>query len=434
MILHKCPSCEARLESPAIYAGGKDKCPACGQAYIVPEPPRPSVLTTALRKALKPRSLRFAAMAAAALVAIIATGLIVRKAIQRQGALRPPPGAPATRIAGTRPIQIAPTTGTKPSTTSRPTVPATAPATRPATAPATETAPATQTQPITRPATAPATKPTTRTAKPPALPDRQYAKTLTLDLDRGGPLKLRLIRAGKFVMGSPDDELERKDDEPRHWATITRHFYLAEHEVTKEQYKAVMAPEAIKKLPDPEIPMTAVSWHDTAAFCRNLSKKTGRTVKLPTEAQWEYACRAGAITPFNTGEKLTRTKANYDGKYFYGLGDLTLQETGPWPLALMRIRSFKPNQCGLYDMHGNVAEWCRDWYGPYRFAEGDPRKQAKDPAGPAEGTKRILRGGSWRTKPARCRSAARGAALPEHKSDDVGFRVLVEVEVRDAVD
>lgn len=431
MIPHKCPSCGARLESPEIYAGRKDKCPNCGQAYIVPDPPKPSPLATVLRKVKRPKSLRFAVLLVAAVVGITTAGLIIRKVIQKQGAV-PPPVIPTTRIAHTQPTRPI---GTKPATT-RATVPATRLATTPTTdtAPATHTAPATQTQPITGPATVVATEPTTKGIVLPPLPDREYAKTLTLNDANRIPLKLLLIRAGKLVMGSPSDQLERKKDEPRHEVAITRHFYLAEHEVTREQHKAAIDGKAPADMDDPEDPVTHVSWHDAVAFCKKLSKLTGRMVRLPTEAQWEYACRAGTSTAFNTGDKFTRKNANFNGKYIYGLGDLTLQETTPWPVKLMAIRNFKPNPWGLYDMHGNVAEWCRDWYGPYGFEKDDPKEQVKDPAGPPQGTRRILRGGSWRTKPTTCRSAAREAALPEDKADDIGLRIIVEVELRDAVD
>ncbi len=439
MIPHKCPSCGSRLESPEIYAGRKDKCPACGQAYIVPDPPKPSPLATALSKVMKLKNLRLGVLAIAAIVGIIASVVIIKRVIKREADLR------QQQHVQTRPVVKPPIIiETRPVTTTKPTLPATipttkpetVPTTKPTTRPTTETAPATRTQPVTRPATVPATKPTTKLATLPVLPplpDKEYAKTLTLKLGKGAMLKLYLIRAGRFVMGSPDDQLERKNDEPRHWVTIGRHFYLAENEVTKEQHKAAMDAKSPAKLKDPEMPVTGVSWHDSVAFCKTLSKLTGRMVRLPTEAQWEYACRAGTSTVFNTGDKLDRKSANYNGKYIYGLGDLTLQETTPWPIKLMVVRSFKPNAWGLYDTHGNVAEWCRDWSGPYRFANGDPQKQTKDPAGSAAGTHRVLRGGSWQAKPAKCRSAARDAALPEHKADDVGLRILVEVEDRDAV-
>jgi formylglycine-generating enzyme required for sulfatase activity len=399
----------------------------------VPDPPKPSPLATALHKAIGSKPLRLTVLIVAAVGGIIATGLIIKKVIQREDGVGPPPVIPTTRIAHTQPIRPI---GTKPATASRPTVPATKPETTPTTgtAPATQTVPATQTQPITRPVTVPATKPTTKGVALPPLPDREYAKTFTLNIGNRIPLKLLLIRAGKLVMGSPSDQLERKKDEPRHSVAITRHFYLAEVEVTREQYKAAIDGKVPADLEDPEDPVTHVSWHDAVAFCKKLSKQTGRMVRLPTEAQWEYACRAGTNTAFNTGDKFTRKNANFNGKYIYGLGDLTLQETTPWPVKLMAVRNFKPNPWGLYDMHGNVAEWCRDWYGPYRFEKDDPQKQVKDPAGPPQGTKRILRGGAWRTKPTTCRSAAREAALPEDKADDIGLRIIIEVELRDAVD
>jgi len=253
-------------------------------------------------------------------------------------------------------------------------------------------------------------------------------KGLTLDLGKGVTMKLALIPAGKFLMGSPPGESDRNDEEgPQHEVTISKPFYMGIHEVTQEQYKAVMGanPSYIKGASNP---VELVIWEDAVEFCNKLSAKTGKTVRLPTEAEWEYACRAGTTTPFHTGETISTDEANYDGSYVYGSGrkGKDRQKTVP-------VGSFKPNAFGLYDMHGNVWEWCSDWYDKNYYRKA-PRV---DPQGPVSGSRRVLRGGSESDLPRDCRSAFRGWYLPlpgPRLGDLTGFRVAVVSSGREGMD
>jgi formylglycine-generating enzyme required for sulfatase activity len=158
-----------------------------------------------------------------------------------------------------------------------------------------------------------------------------------------------------------------------------------------------------------------VSWNDAADFCKKLSQTTGKTVTLPTEAQWEYACRAGTTTPFHTGQTISTDEANYNGNSVYGNG-----QKGTDRQTTIPVGSFKPNAFGLYDMHGNVLEWCSDWHGSYANAN------QMDPVGPSSGSDRVLRGGSYWDFPQLCRSAYRNWGVPYGRDYDVGFRVVVD--------
>ncbi len=241
----------------------------------------------------------------------------------------------------------------------------------------------------------------------------------TLDLGRGVTMKLALIPAGEFMMGSPPGEEDRDDDQgPQHHVRITKPFYMGMHEVTQEQYEAVMGADP-SHFKGKDRPVETVSWNDAAEFCRKLSEKTGKTVGLPTEAEWEYACRAGTTTPFHTGETISTDQANYNGDWTYGSG-----RKGVYRKSTVAAGSFAPNGWGLYDMHGNVWEWCSDWYGKDYYDTG----AREDPEGPATGTSRVLRGGSWDDGPWYCRSAASGRAGPSNSSLYDGFRVVVRGE------
>lgn len=229
---------------------------------------------------------------------------------------------------------------------------------------------------------------------------------ITLEVGRGVTMKLVRVPAGTFMMGSPDEESQRKANEKQHRVTITRDFYMGVYEVTQRQHGAVMGtnPSRYQGLDNP---VETISWDDAEAFCRKLSRITKVTVQLPTEAQWEYACRAGTITPFNTGRTISTAQANYDGA------------AGEVRGKTMAAGSFRPNAFGLYDMHGNVWEWCRDRYAPY------PSGDATDPQGPPTGEGRVLRGGSWRHKSRECRSANRDTYRPDRRDSRHGFRVVV---------
>jgi formylglycine-generating enzyme required for sulfatase activity len=235
-------------------------------------------------------------------------------------------------------------------------------------------------------------------------------RTVALDLGKKVTMKLAPMPAGKFVMGSPGDETGRDEDEgPLREVVISKPFYLGLYEVTQEQYEAVMDAKP-SKFADAAKPVESVSWEDAAEFCKRLSRRTNQTVALPTEAQWEYACRAGSKARFSSGDddRQLSTFARY------GQGP----DAGTAPVG-----SRKPNAWGLYDMHGNVWEWCADWYaGSYVNAP------TQDPTGPISGQSRVLRGGSWVNTLDGCRCATRNKSAPDVRYNGIGFRVVVNSE------
>jgi formylglycine-generating enzyme required for sulfatase activity len=255
-------------------------------------------------------------------------------------------------------------------------------------------------------------------------------------------MKLVLIPAGKFTMGSPPTEKHRDDDEQQHEVTITKAFYLGVYEVTQGQWRAVMGKDnnpsffsktgggkdSVKGLSEEELdhfPVECVSWKEILTFLEKLNalpaeKKSGVEYRLPTEAQWEYACRGGATSsqPFNLDGKpsasLGSTQANFHGNYPYGGAD-----KGPDLGRTSKVGSYKPNAFGLYDMHGNVWEWCADWYGQDYYGKGPER----DPPGPADGSDRVIRGGGWGLDGRYCRAAVRDRRRPSYRDYNRGFRV-----------
>jgi formylglycine-generating enzyme required for sulfatase activity len=262
-------------------------------------------------------------------------------------------------------------------------------------------------------------------------PQQRHWEEITLDLGNNVTMRLVLIPAGKFTMGSPDSEPGRYPDEgPQHEVTISRPFYMGVHEVTQEQYQQVMGANPSFFKGQPANPVEMVFWDDAMEFCQKLSEKTGKKVALPTEAQWEYACRAGTTTAFHTGDELKPTQANADFSASGPPG--VLAKAMAWVRKFLRIKakavdvgmvpvgSFPPNGFGLYDMHGNVWEWCSGWY-------DDSYASAKniDPTGPASGTLRVLRGGCWGSIPRICRSADRNRSGPDYRFGFIGFRVVV---------
>ena len=222
-------------------------------------------------------------------------------------------------------------------------------------------------------------------------------------------MKLRLIPAGEFMMGSPGTESDRSDDETQHRVSITKPFYLGVTEVTQEQYQKVMGSNP-SKFKGPQNPVETVSWADAVEFCGKLSampaeKTAGHVYRLPTEAEWEYACRSGTTMAYGFGDDASRLG---DYGWFEGNSDSSTHPVG----------EKKPNAWGLYDMHGSLDEWCQVWHGAY------PSGSATDPIGPTSGSYRVLRGGSWLIFAGDCRSAFRFRFAPEFRSNYLGFRVL----------
>ncbi len=244
-------------------------------------------------------------------------------------------------------------------------------------------------------------------------------------------MKLVLVPAGTFWMGSPESEAGRSRDEgPRRLVEIGSGFYLGCHPVTQEQYQRVMGsnPSRFRVVPGQDtrrFPVENVSWEEAAAFCAALSalpeeKRRGRVYRLPTEAEWEYACRAGSETsqPFHFGSSLSSSQANFDGRHPYGCGS-----RGEFLQRTSAVGSYPGNAWGLYDMHGNVWEWTSDFYAEDAYR----RCPRRDPCGPSSGRERVLRGGSWQNHARLCRAACRDRAGVEYRSLNAGFRVVAEV-------
>jgi len=243
---------------------------------------------------------------------------------------------------------------------------------------------------------------------------RAWAKHLGLSVQvtNSVGMKLSLIPPGQFVMGSPPGEEWHRDDEIRHSVKLTNAFYMGAAEVTQGQWKALMG-ENPSFFTGDALPVDTVTWQQAVEFCRKLSEKEGALYRLPTEAEWEYACRAGTTTPFHTGNTISTDRANYDGNYTYGDG-----KKGVFRETTTRAGSFAPNSWGLHDMHGNVWEWCADWYAGY------PGAEVSGPTGAADGKARVVRGGCWINFPAVCRSANRGKTVPVSWNFHFGFRVV----------
>jgi len=263
------------------------------------------------------------------------------------------------------------------------------------------------------------------------------AKELTLDLGGEVTMKLVLVPAGKFMMGSTQDQQDAakkelakagipdadlSDEGPQREVTISKPFYLGVYEVTQAQYEQIMGKNP-SNFKDAKNPVETVSWDEAVEFCKKLSEKTGKKVHLPTEAQWEYACRAGSKTMFSFGDDVAELHkyGNYcDKSNTLGVPwqdkahDDGHDKTAP-------VGSFKANAFGLYDMHGNVWEWCADGYqDSYKGLED------KDPPGPKDGTLRVLRGGGWFGTPVFCRSANRIRNVPGFRFSLIGLRVAVD--------
>jgi formylglycine-generating enzyme required for sulfatase activity len=236
---------------------------------------------------------------------------------------------------------------------------------------------------------------------------RQPIRYFTEDLGSGIGLDMVLIPAGNFTMGSPATEEGRyKTEGPQHSVTV-KSFCMGRYPITQAQYEAITGknPSAFKEN-GANRPVESVSWHDAVAFCEQLSAKTGRTYRLPSEAEWEYACRAGTSTPYHFGTQLTPELANYSRN----IGKTS--DVGSFEVA---------NGFGLFDMHGNAYEWCADyWHDNYRGAPTDGSAWIKD----GDGSVRVLRGGSWSSYPRYCRSANRSWLNPVNSYSNFGFLVI----------
>jgi sulfatase modifying factor 1 len=246
-------------------------------------------------------------------------------------------------------------------------------------------------------------------------------------------MKLTLIPAGKFLMGSSAGEEERDAEEMQHEVEITKPFYMGVYEVTQGQYEKIKEKNTAFFRQGQDFPMDQVRWPDAVDFCKKLSaladeKKAGRVYRLPTEAEWEYACRAGSTTPFHGGAGLSSKLANFDGRFPYGGAD-----KGPFLAKPAKVGSYAPNAWGLYDMHGNVAEWCADWYDP-DYYQNSPKE---NPTGPPKGVVttgfgkdffHVVRGGCWLDEAQAVRAAYRFRLQSSEPYRWVGFRVACEVK------
>jgi uncharacterized protein (TIGR02996 family) len=232
------------------------------------------------------------------------------------------------------------------------------------------------------------------------------------------------VPAGSFLMGSPDDELEsRGNEKPLHPVTLTQPFWLGRFAVTQGQYERILGDNPSHFTGDDRRPVEQVTWEDAVEFCRLLGelpaeKEAGRTYRLPTEAEWEHACRAGTFTPFHQGGPQSSEMLNYDGRQSYVYGGVL---PGPYLRRTAEVGSYPPNAFGLYDMHGNVWEWCRDRYKDNAY----PNKAVTNPKGPRGGSARVRRGGCWDAIGSYCRAAHRNGQSPDDRNHYSGFRVVL---------
>jgi formylglycine-generating enzyme required for sulfatase activity len=246
----------------------------------------------------------------------------------------------------------------------------------------------------------------------------QLSDTVSLDM--------MLIPSGTFLMGSPEDEIDRSPNQsPQHSVDVPS-FCIGKYLVTQAQWRIVVNLPQVKQELNPEPshfsredrPVEQVSWFDAQEFCARLSNLTKRKYRLPSEAEWEYACRAGTISPFHFGETITTDLANYHGEDYYGRGSL-----GIYREETTSVGTFPPNIFGLHDMHGNVLEWCLDCY--HKDYEGAPTDGSAWIDPDTTNVDRIMRGGAWNTFPQYCGSANRAHSIPNfRRASNYGFRVV----------
>ena len=256
---------------------------------------------------------------------------------------------------------------------------------------------------------------------------RKSGTTKTISLPGGETLEMIWCEPGSFMMGSPVAEEGRFDDEPLHPVTLTKGFWLGKYEVTQRQWQSVMGDNP-SKFKNPDHPVEGVSWEDCNAFISRLNVVLGGVARFPTEAEWEYACRAGTETPFNTEKSMDADEANFYGHYPYEIEENYFDDSvlearpGVYRQTTLPVGSFAPNGWGLYDMHGNVNEWCWDWYGAY-----DP-EDAQDSSGPEDGTRHVYRGGGWNDFGKNMRSAYRAAGQSDLAAANLGIRLVRNAE------
>jgi formylglycine-generating enzyme required for sulfatase activity len=249
------------------------------------------------------------------------------------------------------------------------------------------------------------------------VPSQRYKVLPEQEVDVGGGVKMKfvLVPRGEFIMGSPETEIGRRTDEgPQLKVTITKPFYIGVMEVTQKQWKAVMGNNPSHFRGD-NLPVEQVSWNDCQEFLAKLSAKNGGVFRLPTEAEWEYVCRAGTTTPFNIGNTINPDQANFDGRFIYGNGSKGKQRE-----KTTSAGTLVSNAWGLYDMHGNVNEWCEDLYNESYCGE----RSIIDSAGHSKDNKRVCRGGCYEDSPENCRSATRSGINSSFKMRYLGFRVV----------
>ena len=258
--------------------------------------------------------------------------------------------------------------------------------------------------------------------------ETKTAQYFTQSLPQNLTLEMVYIPGGKFLMGSPENEAQSDDDErPQHEVTVPP-FFMGKYPITQAQWRAVAAlPQVNRELkPDPSnfkgdnLPVENISWYEAVEFCDRLRIYTKKDYRLPSEAEWEYACRAGTTTPFHFGETITSDLANYSASATYGdePKGKSVDQTSP-------VGSYVANAFGLYDMHGNVVEWCYDhWHENYKGALDDSSPWLNK-NGENDNHSRLLRGGSWYNAPGYCRSASRVNNAPDDRLNGIGFRVVV---------
>jgi len=269
----------------------------------------------------------------------------------------------------------------------------------------------------------------------------------------GVPANFVYIRGGTFTMGSPENEVSRSGDEGQQHQVRLSDFYMGKYEVTVGEFRQFVEDYGystdaekgdgsyvwdgnswvkkaginwrhgvsgqLRSSSEENHPVVHVSWNDAVEYCKWLSFKTGKSFRLPTEAEWEYACRAGTRTPFNTGYNLTTSQANYHGDYPYNNN-----QKGIYRGSTLPVNSLAPNSWGLYNMHGNVWEWCSDWFKTSYYAECKARGTVSNPDNQEPGSYRVLRGGSWGSNAEDCRSACRYGGTPGARNSRVGFRLV----------